>query len=409
MTTEFNQTQYSEIWTHIETLPWVALATTGRSGTDFFQSLLDGHPEIAVYNGTHFFYIFWDTAQTVNYGGPLIVEHILEEYVGTSIQKFLGRYDVTERKGELGDDGCGEITIDLTEFRKHVLGLLAGRKINARNFLIALVAAFDMSLGRDMLLKKVFLHHAHRISRTHRFLKDFPCSKVLCMVRDPRANFVSGVEHWRQFEPKTNNPAYPIYIIWRAVDEMAEFSTLEPERIAALRLEDLGDRDVLEAFCKWINIAYHPCMAESTWGGMRWWGDQISGRKTPEGDRGFSPAMISNRWQKRLLRSDQIVLNHVLNPMISAFGYPKGAGSSCLWLPLVAVAILLPSTYEWRFLKPDFLIGAIGRGQWRVFVRSFWHPLRRIRLYYSWLWRRHLGTYFAPQKIGNPADHRMDV
>lgn len=400
MTTEFNQVQYSEIWTHIETLPWVALVTTGRSGTDFFQSLLDGHPEIAVFNGAHFFYIFWDSARTVNYGGPLVIEHILDEYVGTSIHKFFGRYDGSERKGELGDDGREEIIIDLTEFRKHVLGLLAGQKINAKNFLTALVAAFDMSLGRNMLDKRVFLHHAHRISRTQRFLEDFPSSKVLCMVRDPRANFVSGVEHWRRFEPKTNNPAYPIYIIWRALDEMAELSKLNPESIGALRLEDLGKHDTLEAFCMWIDIAFHPCMAESTWGGMRWWGDQISGRKIPDGDLGFSPTMISNDWRTRLLRTEQLVLNHVLNPMICAYGYPKGAGSSRLWLPVVAVAILLPSTYEWRFLRPDFLIGALSRGELRVFARSFWHPLRRMRLYYFWLWRRYFGTYYAPKKIG---------
>ena len=47
---------YEEIWEHTENLPWCALVTTGRVGTDFFQSLLDSHPEIFVYNGILFFY-----------------------------------------------------------------------------------------------------------------------------------------------------------------------------------------------------------------------------------------------------------------------------------------------------------------------------------------------------------------
>ena len=51
---------YEEIWEHTENLPWCALVTTGRVGTDFFQSLLDSHPEIFVYNGILFFYEFWN-------------------------------------------------------------------------------------------------------------------------------------------------------------------------------------------------------------------------------------------------------------------------------------------------------------------------------------------------------------
>ena len=395
---------YDEIWAHIETLPWSALVTTGRSGTDFLQSLLDSHPEIAVYNGAHFFYAFWDGAQTVNYGGPLKAAHILDEYIGAFIDKLIGRYDRTERKAELGDDGDQEIAVDVNEFRRHALGLLGRREPSARNFLIAIVAAFDMCLGRDMMGKKTFLHHSHRIGRTHRFLEEFPGSKVVCMIRDPRAHLVSGVEHWRRYEPNTDNPAYPIYVVWRALDEMAEFAYLPPERVAAMRLEDLGDRATLDAFCAWLGISYHPCMENSTWGGLRWWGDRLSDRKTPREERGFSPTMIANRWQSRLLAYDRFVLNHVLRPMTDRYGYAPGPGSHPAWAPLVALLILLPSTYEWRFLSPRFLLGKAAKGQVRGVLRSFWHPLRRMRLYFRWLIRRHFGTYFAPKQISGAPD-----
>ena len=42
---------YAQLWRQVEGLPWCALVTTGRTGTDFFQSLLDSHPEIFVFNG----------------------------------------------------------------------------------------------------------------------------------------------------------------------------------------------------------------------------------------------------------------------------------------------------------------------------------------------------------------------
>ena len=391
---------YDLIREHIDQLPWCALATTGRSGTDFFQSLLDSHPEIAVYNGTNFFYIFWDNAQTVQHDGPLVAEHIVDEYIGANIQKLVSRYDTFERKNELGENGEQDVDVDVTLFRRHVLGLLGEKPVSSRNFLTAVVAAYDMCLGRDMMLKKAFLYHAHRIGRTLRFIEEFPGSKVICMIRDPRANFVSGVEHWRRFEPKTDNPAYPIYIIWRALDEMAELRALSAGSLAVLRLEDLGDRATLEAFCRWVGISYDDCMSRSTWGGLRWWGDRLSTKKVPKDEPGYSPSMTRNSWESRLYGYDKFVLNHILAPMLSRYDYPLGFGSHRAWAPVVALVILFPSTYEWRFLKPGYLLRTFARCEFRKLLRSGWHPLRRMSLYYRWLFRRHGGEYFALPMIG---------
>jgi len=391
---------YRPIWAHIEQLPWCALATTGRSGTDFFQSLLDSHPEIAVYNGVNFFYYFWDNALTVQHGGLIVVEHVIDEYIGTNIKKLVSRYDTFERKNELGENADQSIDVDVATFRRHVIGLLDGKPVTSRNFLIAIIAAYDLCLGRDLTLKKVFLHHAHRINQTFRFLEDFPNSKVLCMIRDPRANFVSGVEHWRRFEPKTDNPAYPIYIIWRALDEIAELRSLPSGSLAVMKLEDLGGRATLEAFCRWVGVSYHDCMSRSTWGGLRWWGDRLSSQKAPNDEPGYSPTMTKNSWESRLYGSDKFVLNHILAPMLSRYDYPLGFGSHRAWAPIVALAILFPSTYEWRFLNPGYLLRTFVRFEFRKLLRSGWHPLRRMRLYYRWLLRRHAGEYFAPPMLG---------
>ena len=107
--------------------------------------------------------------------------------------------------------------------------------------------------------------------------------------------------------------------------------------------------------------------------------------------------MIKNRWQDRLGAIDQFVLNHILAPMITTYGYDKGIGHRAAWAPVVALAILLPTVYERRYLSPKFVFDALRRGKVRVLVRSVWHPLRRMRLFYSWFWRRHAGEYFAPR------------
>lgn len=409
MTESTGNLDYIRLWQHVDELPWCALVTTGRTGTDFFQSLLDSHPQISVFNGIHFFHSFWLHAQAVNYGGPLILEDVLDEYIGAHLHKLRTRYDIVEQKGELGEQGDSEIAIDRDAFRHHVRELLRDRPVTSRNFLLGVQTAFDLCLDRDMFARKAFLHHSHRIGRVHRFLNDYPNSKVVCMVRDPRANYVSGVEHWRNYEPNTDNPSYPIYIIWRAVDEMAQLRDIPKDELVVLRLEDLGNTDALRKFCDWIGISYDPCLEHSTWGGLRWWGDKISERKIPTNETGFSPTMIRNRWQDRLGRVDQFVLNHILAPMIGTYGYEKGIGDRAAWAPVVALAILLPTVYERRYLSPRFVFNALRRGKVRVLLRSVWHPLRRMRLFYGWLWRRHAGGYFAPRWLMSTGDQNTGV
>ena len=50
---------------HLLEIPSCALISTGRTGTDFLQSLLDSHPEVLTFNGTLFFYSFWDNSVCV--------------------------------------------------------------------------------------------------------------------------------------------------------------------------------------------------------------------------------------------------------------------------------------------------------------------------------------------------------
>ena len=54
---------YSDVMDHLESLKPCTLITTGRTGTDFFQSLLDSHPEVLTFNGHIFFHDFWNNAK----------------------------------------------------------------------------------------------------------------------------------------------------------------------------------------------------------------------------------------------------------------------------------------------------------------------------------------------------------
>ena len=61
------------------------LVTTGRVGSDFFQSLLDGHPEIFSFNGVIRINDFWDIAHTTKIQN-LNLNDIITEFIGNYIE-----------------------------------------------------------------------------------------------------------------------------------------------------------------------------------------------------------------------------------------------------------------------------------------------------------------------------------
>jgi len=116
-------------WRRAESLPWCGLVTTGRTGSDFFQSLLDSHPEVFVFNGWLFFHDFWDFACTLKTDMPDLGD-IVDEFIGHHIHKFKSRYDLKERKDQLGENADRFIDIDLHQFKGTVLSLLDSRPLN---------------------------------------------------------------------------------------------------------------------------------------------------------------------------------------------------------------------------------------------------------------------------------------
>jgi len=94
-------TDYARIWDETERLPWIALVTTGRTGTDFFQSLLDSHPEILSFNGQLHFHQFWNSSVCARFEGELNAADIADEFIGHHIHKFKSKYDYIEKRGNL--------------------------------------------------------------------------------------------------------------------------------------------------------------------------------------------------------------------------------------------------------------------------------------------------------------------
>jgi len=373
---------YLSIVKQTESLPWCALVTTGRVGTDFFQSLLDSHPQIFMFNGHLFLHDFWTKSYCANYKGDINLEDLIDEFVGNFIYMFKSKYDYKEGKDRLGDSGDKYVDIDIKEFKSHMLNLIKTREVCSKYFLQSAYISYALCLKQDISKKKVFFHHIHHMWKLPLYLKDFPDTKIISMTRDPRATFVSGVEHWFRYAPDTQYCPDRIFVtIDRIIKDASELKKFN-NKFAILRLEDLGSEEILTEVCNWIGISYDTCMRKSTWAGLRWYGDRLSTTKPGTDEEGFSEKVITNKWEDKLTAADKYLFNFLFENRLKYFCYSFKQYKGIHHYILSFFTILLPSTYEKIFLLPSHLLKQIKLGKLRDLIKPFYFYCKRVWQYY---------------------------
>ena len=370
---------YEALMEHLEALSPCTLLTTGRTGSDLLQSLLDSHPEVLILNGSLKFHTFWRQSICVA-AGEFAARDLIDEFIGTHIQMLKSRYDLVERKDQLGDQHDQSIDIDLEAFRSHALGLLQGKGVDSRTILLAIYGAYALCLGQDLERKKLFFHHPHHFDELPGHLRDFPDSKIICMTRDPRANFVSGIEHHRNNNRSgnTDNGSHLFFYISRILYDASPLESYGKE-YKVVRIEDLGREEILRALSDFLDISYDRCMMRSTWAGLGWHGDRLS---KVNDEPGFSKAMLTNRWENRLSFADKYVMNYIMNFRLKHYGYGHNK-ASLLGALIVPFLILLPLTYELRFISPGYIRDRLRYGEFGTIMRNGLYYLRRVRVFWK--------------------------
>jgi len=394
---------YELIWQSTGKLPWCALVTTGRTGSDLFQSLLDGHPEIYGFNGHIFHYEFWEHAYTTQASSKLILEDILDEFIGHFIAKLKSRYDLEERKNELGEERNQSVDVNIPEFRHHMTALLGHGRLCSKDFLRAVFLSWGLCLKHDVSQKKLFFHHIHQFEELQRYLVDYPKSKVVSMTRDPRASYVSGVESWRAYNPTTDHGEHVLGVLKRTIIDATPLTGFGLD-FRVIRLEDLGKRTTLDQFCEWLDISYDDCMQRATFGGLRWWADRLSKDKIGNDEVGYSPALTKNNWENKLGFVEKEVLNYLLRDRLQWYGYkycPRPEIPSAI---LMVFAILVPSGYERRFFSWTYLRKTIQLRKPRWIFASFYGYMARVLFFYRLLIPRWRGDRFRLPYIGMAYD-----
>ncbi len=334
------------------TIPTTALVCHGRSGSKFFHSLIDGHPEIATLPGIYF--KGWFGVDRWKFFSPDLTNiNWRDVLVAKILQEYEPQFDARSRKNvhgkpyknaawlaralglmEMGPDRSQHFQVDREAFSTTLLSLLRPLSSVTQQACFELIhQAFEMSIRGNVAWgnhgRRHIFYHLHNPDPFERanFLQLNPKARLLHIVRNPiqnmeswlmhywRANISDGLEHHSQ----VNN--------WR--DMASRIATLlrefhspvnrdSPHR--GVRLEDIksSPKRVMPQIANWMGVSDHPALYESSFCGMQYWGGSSAstGKIT-----GFNTEAIDKPLGRIFGKRDIVIFETLFWPFSSLYGY----------------------------------------------------------------------------------------
>ena len=335
---------------HLNQLLPFCLVTTARGGSEFLQSLLDNHPQVCTFNTNFRFFNEYLPASKTWDSDKTDLSDFIDEFIGVEIHRFKTHYFKTERQDQLGPNCNQSINIDTNAYRTYFMSIIDDNKITKKSLFLSIYGAYHMSLGYDILKTKVLFHHAHILQEADIYFNEFPQSKLILTTRDPRAAFVSSINHSSSKDGWFDNYKHVNDSLKNLVLERELFEKLGKDAII-IRLEDTRERTILKSLAAQIHIDYKDSMKVSTWGGLEWWGDRSSPNKLDP--RVSKPN--TNSWRNKLAKRDKYILETVLCNLLIKYQYPC---SRKTWIDraLVRILLFIPLKHEMRHFRLNMIL-----------------------------------------------------
>tara|TARA_X000000368_G_scaffold167500_1_gene132179 strand:+ start:929 stop:3130 length:2202 start_codon:yes stop_codon:yes gene_type:complete len=272
------------------------IKNSGRTGSIFLHSLLDGHPEITTLPGVYLKGFFhphvWEKIY-IDSKNPnwrkLLIENFLTFYdalfdanssVDVPGKPMTGLPGPASGLTKLGNKKDTILKIDKVSFSKHMLSYLDDFEHMERSTFFKLIhLAYEASIRRNNNPKLIFFHiHNPTSVESAQFIKDFPSVKFLQIIRDP----VQALESWcksdNKFFSETNNSNNQnnsylskfATVLNYFYNPMIEFS----KETVAIKLEDLklDSKKTMKKLSDWLEIKYNESMQIPSFQGNYYWG-----------------------------------------------------------------------------------------------------------------------------------------
>ena len=343
------------------TTPITALLPFGRSGSMFFHSLFDGHPDLATLPGIYF--KGWFDRNVWKRFAPDFADPDWRKRLADQIvMEFQPLFDARSRKDvvgkpfgqtewlsrdsgfmDMGADRSQPFVVDQNAFTAAFLSLLAPlSSVDQKTCFELIHRAFEIGIRGNTAAGsreggQIFYHiHNPEIFGFAHFLHHYPQARLLYIVRHP----VQGMESWMLGEadiqaslkvPDASGKWDTDSLINRwsktvdKIDNMfnqihSPFNMLAHSR--GVRLEDVkrDAKRIMPQVAAWIGIPDHPALYEASFCGFQYWGpaSKVTGKIT-----GFDTKAI-DRPVGRLLGERGVKIFEVLFwPFSRLYGYTE--------------------------------------------------------------------------------------
>ena len=334
-----NPPTHSDIEEFIESdnylkLNLIILTPHGRSGSFFFQSLLDSHEEIVSFPAMY----RYDFPEIIsNWKTTLLDQCAYHPSFFDTSKGTLSKVGRNVTSAIIDEKGT-QPKVDTSKFISYAANFFSlisksqSKTISRKNFIIGTHIALHKSLGFDISKLKYILIHFHNYSETlsynhYQALDDFPDLFYFALVRDPR-------EFWLGYQKRSKilyGSAYRdhseklmqifMYKLKTYVKHLLEFARhIEPDRLIILDLNKFhkANRAAMIYFSKKLNLTYSDVLTKSTFLGCAWKGNSSDYKEIS----GFDPRKAILQWPSQLLPEDIEHINSNCLDELTALRYP---------------------------------------------------------------------------------------
>ena len=318
------------------------IKNSGRTGSIFLHSLLDGHPEITTLPGIYLKGFFhphvWKKLYLNNKNAnwrKILLQNFFIFYealfdansqVDVPGSPMNGLPGPASGLTTLGEDRSIVLKVDKKTFGKHMMAYLESFESMERSTFFKLIhLAYDSSIGRNTDAKLIFFHiHNPTFVESAQFLKDFPSVKFLQIIRDP----IQALESWCKIDNKKKF-SKPNKEYFQNNLYLNKFATVlnyfynpiikYSKETAVIKLEDLklNSDETLKKLSKWLQINYNKSIEMPTFQGHYYWG--VS--KLNPNIKGFSTESINRELGIFFSKNDQDRIKPLMYPFRKKYLY----------------------------------------------------------------------------------------
>ena len=216
---------------------------------------------------------------------------------------------------------------DLNEFTNYFKVILERDGIDKKSVFFGLHEAYARAIGQKIKNIKIIVEFPASPIVLNEIENEFPDCKVIQVVRDPRANYISLKNHYINsngnlvtFTKTGYNSAF-IEILenllsqYRCVEKSSKKNSDDWLDIRHEQLHAENER-IVSQFSNWLGIKLNKSLYQSTIGGHPWKGNS----STEKPILGICPSIIS-RWRNQIQSNEKSIIEHYFRKEIRCYNY----------------------------------------------------------------------------------------